>query len=260
MTESDSQQAVSKQVFGRAELLLSRSSQALRLGGSRALPSLRRPGESDHRPEVTRVVKVGGSLLWDQQLETRLNAWFDAQTSSLTLLVVGGGALADAVRALDRRSGLPAEAAHNLAIRAMQVNSFVLSQLLPNLGWIASLDDWQSQLAATGSGKAPRRAILDPAPFMLGDETRRGGGKLPCSWQVTSDSIAARLAHVVGAVELVLLKSVLPTRHAANISFREAANAGYVDEHFPLAAEKLPRVRAVDLRDQGFAQVTLTRH
>ena len=81
----------------------------------------------------------------------------------------------------------------------------------------------------------------------------RGTDRLPCGWEVTSDSIAARLAQAIGANELVLLKSTLPTGSASRTAL---AQSGFVDAHFPHAAAGLT-VRAVNLRRLDFAEVRL---
>ena len=88
--------------------------------------------------------------------------------------------------------------------------------------------------------------ILDPHDFLRRDEPELAGCRLPRNWAVTSDSIAARVAEVVGAHELVLLKSQLPIGQGG---WREVSEHGIVDRHFPLAAAKLPVVRFVNLRD-----------
>src|SRR5262249_26892727 len=50
-----------------------------------------------------------------------------------------------------------------------------------------------------------RLIILDAFPFVLADEGHPE--RLPHSWEVTSDSVAARASALVGARQLVLLKS-----------------------------------------------------
>ena len=70
-----------------------------------------------------------------------------------------------------------------------------------------------------------------------------------CSWSVTSDSIAARVAVAFEADQLILLKSVtIPP----GMDWEEAAEHGYVDEWFARTVQPaLPRlqVSAVNLRD-----------
>ena len=64
---------------------------------------------------------------------------------------------------------------------------------------------------------------------------------MPHAWSVTTDSIAARLAEVIGASELVLLKPTDPPTD-------EAMTESFVDEYFQIAAKNVPHVRFVDLR------------
>ena len=72
------------------------------------------------------------------------------------------------------------------------------------------------------------------------------GAVLPASWDVTSDSIAARVAQVLKASELVLLKSVdAPSRDAD-----ELAKLAIVDKFFPEIAGSIAW-RIVNLRTFG---------
>lgn len=68
------------------------------------------------------------------------------------------------------------------------------------------------------------------------------GSTLPVGWQVTSDSIAARLAICLGADRLVLLKSreAMPGERS---DWAQAVAGGLVDGCFPTFAAKLPEVR-----------------
>jgi 5-(aminomethyl)-3-furanmethanol phosphate kinase len=145
------------------------------------------------------VVKVGGSLLVGPELRPRLTAWLNELPTSRVVLVPGGGAAADVVRELDRVHGLGEEAAHWLAIRAMTMNAHVLAALLPRARVVAQL----AELAAAWSAHVV--PVLDCLPMLLDDE--RHLDKLPHTWAVTSDAIAARVAEVLHA-QLVLLKSV----------------------------------------------------
>jgi aspartokinase-like uncharacterized kinase len=77
---------------------------------------------------------------------------------------------------------------------------------------------------------------------------------LPPSWDVTSDSIAARVAHLLRARELVLLKSApLPPR----VDRDEAARLGLVDPAFPEISSRLARVFYVNLREPDARAVAL---
>lgn len=180
------------------------------------------------------VVKVGGSLFDMPELRTQLIAFIDSLHDPDCLLIPGGGAVADAVRELDRVHGLGEEASHWLALRACSLNAHFLLSLLPGSRLIA----WP----------IPGRelCILDPLRFALADESRPGS--LPHCWDATSDSLAARAAVAVGA-DLVLLKSItIP----AEMTWQEVAAAGHVDRLLPGLIEKHGlRVRVVNLRERG---------
>ena len=76
------------------------------------------------------------------------------------------------------------------------------------------------------------------------EHAKLGLKPLPDDWSVSSDSIAARAAGYLGAVELVLLKSTLA----------DGDQPDYVDGYFAVAARGIPRVRFVNLRDPQFAE------
>jgi aspartokinase-like uncharacterized kinase len=124
---------------------------------------------------VLTVVKVGGGV-GDDALPSLCAAIGELGRRHELLVVPGGARFADAVRDADRRFGLSAEAAHRMAILGMEQFGWLLSELIP------------------------QTRVLLPAGLPLDD--------LPVSWQVTSDSIAAWVAHRTGAGRLVLLKAV----------------------------------------------------
>ena len=193
-----------------------------------------------------RVVKLGGSLLdWDS-LPRRLRHWLDAQPPARTLLIAGGGRWADSVR--DDRRRLDERTAHWMCIDAMSITARLVAEWMSEA---ALLEDLGSFLAAT---KATPLTILDAKSFLREVEPTLPGERLPESWNVTSDSIAARVAQYVAAEELVLLKSTLPIGPANPQAWAEA---GYVDRFFPRASGELRQVRCVNLRSDGFDEVTV---
>jgi 5-(aminomethyl)-3-furanmethanol phosphate kinase len=201
-----------------------------------------------------RVVKVGGSLLDLAGLWRILTAWLDAQSALDNLLIVGGGALAEQVRQLDERFGLAQDNAHWLAIRAMDLNGFVLSRLVPGAIWSADYSDRIGHASAAGRA----RQFVAVESFLRREEPVLPGVRLPCGWHVTSDSIAARLAAVCQARELVLLKSTSLAPHGSSVTTAQAAAQRLVDDFFPTSASPLTDIRAVNLRDSEFAEVRLT--
>jgi aspartokinase-like uncharacterized kinase len=196
------------------------------------------------RAETVRVIKLGGSLLEWPELASRLRAWLAVQPPAVNVMIVGGGALVDKLRELDTAHALPTEASHWLAIRAMSITAGVVAGLVPE----AKLVDAIECLDLFGTGPLQ---ILDAQYFL--NQEHGTADALPASWGVTSDSIAARVAAVLGANELVLLKSSLP---ADAIDLESLARAGYVDAYFPHAAKSL-LVRCVNLRSGVFSDVTV---
>ncbi len=203
-----------------------------------------------------RVIKLGGSLLDFECLAPHLRAWLAAQPPIPSVMLVGGGRLADAIRDAHAVHRLGEEAAHWLCIRLLGVTAELMAQLLPEAVFLRHFDELLAERDAT------RLVIFDPEQFLREEASLverfcvRGIAPLPHSWDVTSDSIAARLAVVLRAGELVLLKSSLPDDSA---KFQQAADSGYVDRHFPTAAGDLPQVRCVNLRLETFPEITLRR-
>ena len=87
------------------------------------------------------------------------------------------------------------------------------------------------------------------------EEQQQVAGRLPIGWEVTSDSIAARIAELTGSVELVLLKSTLPP---AGASVSQLVANGYVDDWFQ-HAWTTGRLRCVDLRREQFPERSYAR-
>jgi 5-(aminomethyl)-3-furanmethanol phosphate kinase len=167
------------------------------------------------------VVKVGGSLFDLPDLGPRLEAWLKTLHQREIILVAGGGAAADVIREMDRIHRLGEEKSHWLALRSLSLMAQTLTALLP--------------------GSTP---VLDLLSFAAEDESRPE--RLPHRWDVTSDSLAARLAEVIESHELILLKSVtIPPE----MNWAEASRRGYVDGYFPTMIARGVKARAVNLRE-----------
>src|SRR5262245_12994286 len=95
---------------------------------------------------LIRVVKVGGSLLDWSLLPPALQAWEADQPQGLNVLIVGGGALADAIRQADRLFNLGAEAAHWLCVDAMSITAPLLHAILPDSELITTYSALQTRL------------------------------------------------------------------------------------------------------------------
>lgn len=163
------------------------------------------------------VVKVGGSLYDWPGLGPALRAFVAALAPERVLLVPGGGDFADAVRKLHAVHGLTEEQSHWLALESLWAAA----------GFVRTL--------------VPGGDVLDAHGFC-----EHVVSDLPHTWEVTSDSIAARAAVVGQATRLVLLKSVdVP----AGVAWDAAAANGWVDPYFTRALAGFSgRVEAVNLR------------
>ena len=126
--------------------------------------------------------------------EAALAAVGEAARRRRLVVVPGGGPFADAVRDADRRFGLSDDAAHWMAVLAMDQYAHVLAGRLPNAALVAGPDEARAALAA---GACP---VLAPYAWL------RAADPLPHAWAVTSDSIAAWVAGALGARRLVLVK------------------------------------------------------
>ena len=192
----------------------------------------------------SRVIKVGGSLLEWPPLATSFRRWLSLEPPAANVVVVGGGRIVDILRTIDRAQRLSPEISHWLAIRAMSLTAALFSEILCEATLVHTLEE-------LGPSSAQGMHVFDVERFMR--EDAGGDDALRCTWDVTSDSIAARVAKQIDAAELVLLKSALPAEQAS----REAlARSGYVDQCFPQAAQEL-NVRCVNLRQDEFPQLVV---
>jgi len=166
---------------------------------------------------VELVVKVGGSVLQDVEAFDAVLAALRAGAQLRRLLIVpGGGPFADAVREVDRRLGLSDSTAHWMAVLAMDQYAHLIASRLAGAALVA---EPREIAAALEAGDIP---VLAPSRWL------RAADPLPHSWDVTSDSIAAWVAGLVGARALVLVKppGTQPTDAAVDPYFARALPAG----------------------------------
>lgn len=198
------------------------------------------------------VVKVGGSLLDWSELPLALADWLDRQPPGVTIMIAGGGEFAEIIRKVDATHALGESASHWLCVDALSITARLLATLTRS-PLVRRIEDLPWKLWTEAERKTGRAScVFDSSQFLRNVEPHLSPPLLPHTWQVTSDSIAARIAQVLPAGELVLLKSRLPPGGA---DLAAAAEAGYVDGHFPTAAALLPLVRCVNLRSSQFDEV-----
>lgn len=161
-----------------------------------------------------RVIKLGGSLHdWPD-----LPACLAELTAPPSVIVPGGGLFADQVRRAQAAWQFDDRTAHDMALLAMAQFGRMLTGLEPRLAAARSTHRINAALAAGHS------AVWLPNP--TDDELQA----IPASWEVTSDSLAAWLAHRLAATELVLVKSA--PLHDGTTDIAQLSAAGWVDPAF----------------------------
>jgi len=163
------------------------------------------------------VVKLGGSVVRSPELP----AWLDVIAASPrpTIVVPGGGALSDEVRACQASLGFGDAAAHRMALLAMDQLAWAVAGLRSGFAVGATEADLQAALN--------RGAVAVWAPYAL----ITGRDDIEESWRITSDSLALWLAAHLGASRCYLIKSIL--RQKARLSAEQLARDGIIDEAFP---------------------------
>ena len=140
-------------------------------------------------------MKVGGSLLsTPEHLQPVLNAIRSAALIRPLLVVPGGGPFAEMVRDIDSQFNLDNDAAHWMAVLAIDQYANLLASRIPAATVVVGTRGISTAL------EARRIPVLAPSQWL------READPLPHSWDVTSDSIAAWVAGQVRAKQLVLVK------------------------------------------------------
>ncbi len=200
------------------------------------------------------VVKLGGSLLRREDWPGLLRRWLTSRPPSRCLIICGGGERVDQLRLRDQALSLGDAACHWMAIAEMSRNTAEAAAKFPYSKVCACLHQVEQAFQVIESSAAgdPRRGLagmpggasrvvfFDCQPFLQQETPWRGLSPLPQSWDVSSDSIAARIALRWQSAPLVLLKSASPDVAAGRqLCLRLLARQGYVDAYFPEAAAGL---------------------
>ena len=164
------------------------------------------------------VIKIGGSLVKTGAVRSWL-AHLARIGGGKCIVVPGGGAFADAVREAQRSYAFSDRAGHRMALLAMEQCALMLADLDPVLEPCATTSEMSDAL------RQRRIPVWLPSAMVLADPS------IAESWDVTADSLAAWLAHRMGARALILVKSV---RAPTEILWtEELAVRGFVDRAFP---------------------------
>lgn len=196
---------------------------------------------------MRRVVKLGGSLLKFPDLPDRVAQWESGLPAAQTLVVVGGGAMINAMRDLYALHELDEAEMHWRCVRLLRATFEIAGELFPHWKRVATAQQLDGVLADANTS-ATYLIAVDCFYF----PNSPSGKMLTESWDTTADSIAAGLARLCGAAELHLLKSCEIPR---NRSLDELARQGVVDRCLPqVAGEELPTLLHSLGRDYSIAQ------
>jgi aspartokinase-like uncharacterized kinase len=161
------------------------------------------------------VVKIGGGLIGAPGALGRVCEAVKVLGRREPLVVVpGGGPLADAVRELDRELGLSPDAAHWMAMLAMDQYAHLLTERIPGGRLVEEPGGIAAVLLAGGI------AVLAPTRWLRAADT------LPHSWDATSDTVAAFVAGALDATRLVLVKPAEVGEEGVDRCFATVVPAG----------------------------------
>lgn len=182
------------------------------------------------------VVKVGGSLLALKGLQRELSQLLDEMGTHRVVLLTGGGPAVKALHQLGTASPFSEEQAHWHCIKLMGDLTRSLSETFPNSLAVSSWKD------AEQAWQADRLPWFIVEPFLRADDKAKD--RLPSSWAVSSDSIAAHLAARYRADLLLLKACELPRR---SVLATTLAKRGIVDSYFPQAVKKVKQWKVSNL-------------
>jgi aspartokinase-like uncharacterized kinase len=190
------------------------------------------------------VVKLGGSTAGHEEMKR----WIDAlATTTFPLVIVpGGGPFADQVRISQRRLAYSDDAAHAMAILAMDQFGIAIAERNIRLQPARLISEIHEVLNA------------GDVPVWLPSSMTIGASDIPCSWDITSDSLSAWLCGQLDANTLLLIKQTDEYQRYSSVP--DLADAGIVDSLLPamLSEGILLRVagpQALDLLDLPLASI-----
>ncbi len=181
------------------------------------------------------VIKLGGSLSGSDQLLNCLDRIEKNYQGRSVVLVPGGGAFANQVRIAQQYWCFDDLTAHHMAILAMQQMALMFKGLKAEF------------TIATNSAEIHGLSNSGKTVIWLPDIKELDNAGVAASWDITSDSLSAWLAHTVSASELILIKSAFID---PGFSMQQLAELNVVDKAFcGFVAEAAFRIRIVNAQD-----------
>ena len=136
---------------------------------------------------IKQVVKIGGSLFPNYAIELAKRL-----KGTGSLIVLGGGEFANLIRKYDEEMNFSEEANHWTAIGCMDIIAKLVN------------DKVESARLAYTIEEANRVSDDGFTPIFIVSDFLKSEDPFECSWDVTSDSIAAYIAHLLNANLLIV--------------------------------------------------------
>ncbi|WP_365907203.1 delta 1-pyrroline-5-carboxylate synthetase [uncultured Methanobrevibacter sp.] len=136
---------------------------------------------------MEQVVKIGGSLFPEHAISLA-----DKLKGTNSMIILGGGEFANLIRKYDLDYHFSDEISHNTAIECMGILSKLVNDKVKSTKLAYTLEEAKE---IVNSGFTPIFIVSD---FLRNEDP------FECSWEVTSDSIAAYVAHSLNANLLIV--------------------------------------------------------
>ena len=136
---------------------------------------------------IKQVVKIGGSLFPNHAIELAKRL-----ENTNSLIILGGGEFANLIRKYDDEIGFTDQANHWTAIDCMDIIAKLVNDKVNSAKLAYTIEDVEQ---ISNEGFTPIFAVSE----FLKDED-----PFECSWDVTSDSIAAYVSHLLNANLLIV--------------------------------------------------------
>lgn len=167
------------------------------------------------------VIKVGGSILKIGQLPQTLRVI--STRNRPTIVVPGGGPFADSIRTIQDTLKFSDSTAHRMALLAMHQFACLIIENSKTFVGVDTLEELKSSIS------------LDLIPVWLPERIASTADDIPQKWSMTSDGLAAWLAHKLGGAEVCLLKSCTIPQ---NSTLYELYENGIIDPEFYSLVER----------------------
>jgi aspartokinase-like uncharacterized kinase len=171
-----------------------------------------------------KVIKLGGSLL---NSSVKMLACLNhiSRLNEKKIVVCGGGMFADTVRHAQQSFLFSDGVAHEMAILAMQQTALLCQSLNTQFSLCHDVADLSNAVLNSNS------IIWSPS---LNDIN---AAKLPATWELSSDSLAAWLADTLGAKSLMVVKSC---HIDPSLPLEWLETQGIIDKNFSYFVNKAP--------------------